>query len=60
MSDNLLSPRQAADRLGVTTRTLRRYVEAGKLTPADRTPGGHSRFDPAALDALKPPTTPAP
>lgn len=53
MADTLLSPRQAADRLGVSTRQLRRYVTAGLIAPVDRTPGGHGRFDPADLDALK-------
>jgi excisionase family DNA binding protein len=52
MSDHL-TPRAAAARLGVSTRTLRRYVAAGLLTPASRTPGGHGRFDPADLDALR-------
>lgn len=59
MSDPLLSPAEAAARLGVSTRTLRRYIADGKLTPVDRTPGGHGRFDPEHVDRLKPvPGTP--
>lgn len=62
MSDHL-TPRAAAARLGVSTRTLRRYVAAGLLAPASRTAGGHGRFDPDELDKLRdvapPPPTPA-
>jgi excisionase family DNA binding protein len=46
-----LTPAAAAKRLGVSARTLTRYVEAGRLE-CERTPGGHRRFDPAAIDAL--------
>ncbi|MBB3980085.1 excisionase family DNA binding protein [Rhizobium azooxidifex] len=34
-----------AARCGVTTRTIQRYIEDGKLQPTERTPGGHMRFD---------------
>lgn len=34
-----------AARCGVTTRTIQRYIENGKLEPSERTPGGHMRFD---------------
>jgi excisionase family DNA binding protein len=47
----LLTAAQAAERLGISVRTLDRYVEAGRITPR-RTPGGHRRFDPADVDAL--------
>lgn len=33
-----------AARCGVTTRTIQRYIEDGKLQPTERTPGGHMRF----------------
>lgn len=43
---------EAARRLGVTTRTLRRWVSAGTI-PYYRTPGGHLRFSPAKLEEWK-------
>lgn len=46
-----LTASQAAERLGVSVRTLARYVEAGELVPT-RTRGGHRRFDSADVDAL--------
>jgi excisionase family DNA binding protein len=58
-----LSPSQAADRLGVSTRTFRRYVAAGLIAPVHRTHGGHGRFDPDDVDRLidadPPDSTPA-
>lgn len=47
----LLSPAEAAGRLGVSVRTLDRYVAQGLIRPL-RTPGGHRRFRPADLDRL--------
>lgn len=52
MTDHL-TPRAAAARLGVSTRTLRRYIAAGLIAPASRTAGGHARFDPEQVDALR-------
>jgi excisionase family DNA binding protein len=46
-----ISPAAAADVLGVSVRTLDRYVERGLLHPL-YTPGGHRRFDPAEVDHL--------
>lgn len=46
-----LTATQAAARIGVSVRTLDRYVEAGRITPM-RTPGGHRRFDPIDVDRL--------
>lgn len=44
MSDSeLLSPAEAARLLGVTTKTLGRWVHIGKIT-AVVTPGGHRRY----------------
>lgn len=50
MSD--LAAGAAAKRLGVSVRTLSRYVTAGLLTPT-RTGGGHRRFDAEAVDRVK-------
>jgi excisionase family DNA binding protein len=44
MSDQYVSPAQAARILGVNERTLRRWEEAGKIK-AFRTPGGKRRYD---------------
>ena len=54
----------AAKRLGVSIRTFDRHlpawVAAGAVT-VHRTPGGHRRFDPAEIDALRAPEpTPMP
>jgi excisionase family DNA binding protein len=56
----LLSPIEAATRLGVHPKTLTRAAAAGRVTGARRV-GRHWRFDPEAL-ALHPPgsTSPAP
>ena len=40
----LVTPYEAAQLVGVTTSTLRRWVAAGRLD-AIRTPGGHHRYD---------------
>lgn len=42
-----LTVTQAAKRLGVDPRSVRRYCEAGALT-AHQTPGGHWRIDAVA------------
>jgi len=39
----LLSPRELADALGVSESSLKRWVDAGKITAA-RTEGGHRRI----------------
>lgn len=39
----LLTPRQAAGVLGVTTRTLNMYADAGRIR-CTRTAGGHRRY----------------
>ncbi|MEE6258266.1 helix-turn-helix domain-containing protein [Plantactinospora sonchi] len=43
---------QLADRTGVSARTIRFWSDAGLVTPADRSPAGHRRYDPSAVDAL--------
>jgi excisionase family DNA binding protein len=40
---DLLTPRQAAEVLGVNTNTLARWVRDGRI-PALTTPGGHRRY----------------
>lgn len=42
-----LTVTEAAERLGVDPRSVRRYCESGALT-AHQTPGGHWRIDAAA------------
>lgn len=39
----------AAKRLGVTTQTLRRYCESGRIPGAKKTPGGHWRIPKTAF-----------
>lgn len=43
---------EAAHRLGVSAETLRRWEKAG-LIAAHRTAGGHRRYDPATIDAMR-------
>jgi len=44
VTDPRLSTRAFADRLGVVPETVRRWVRAGRITPAGRTPTGQLRF----------------
>ena len=56
--NELLRPAAAANRLGVTTETLREWERAGTL-PAYKTPGGHARYRTEDIDTLvgaEPPT----
>ena len=46
-----LTIKQAADLLGVSTQTLRRWEKGGKIPPADRTNGNQRRY---AISSLKP------
>lgn len=50
-SDATLTPAETMAVLGISRRTLDRYVEAGKLRPA-RLPSGHRRFAAPAVEAL--------
>ena len=43
----LLSIGDAAEWLGVSTQTLRRWEREGKLVPSHRTPGGQRRYHPS-------------
>lgn len=47
-----ITTRQVADRFGVNIATVRRWVNAGIVTPDVTTPGGHHRFTEATVDAL--------
>jgi excisionase family DNA binding protein len=48
-----MSPRQASRELGVTSRTVSRWVEEGRLKIVFRTVGGHARFDTQEVEALR-------
>lgn len=50
-ANRLLTTREAAQRLGVSLRTVQLWVEASIL-PASRTPGGHRRIPYGAVEAL--------
>ncbi len=50
MAGRLIGSGEAAKALGVSTRTLARWVQEERITPALITAGGHYRFD---LDDLK-------
>jgi len=51
MAGKLLTPAQVAERLGVTPRTVARYIQSGQL-PASATIGGHARVQEADLDSF--------
>ena len=42
--DELLTPREVAELLGVRTVTVGRWARTGELKPVGRTPGGHRRY----------------
>jgi len=52
--NKFLSIQQAAEYLGVSTQTLRRWEKTKKITPAHRTQGGQRRYDIAKLKPLDP------
>jgi excisionase family DNA binding protein len=56
--DRLLSPREAARRLGIHPKTLTRAAAAGRV-PGARRVGRHWRFDPSEL-VLEPPRSSSP
>jgi excisionase family DNA binding protein len=48
----LITTSQVADKFGVDSSAVRKWVAEGRLIPAVRTPGGHYRFDEASLAAF--------
>lgn len=42
----LVSSSELARELGVSLRSVQRWIKDGKITPEFTTPGGHHRFDP--------------
>lgn len=46
-----MTPREVADRFGVTTKTLGRWARAGKISSV-RTLGGHRRYRTSEIRAL--------
>jgi molybdopterin-binding protein len=52
-SKELLSPRQAAQALGISYPTLKQWIYHGKLRTV-KTPGGHHRIPSSELDRLVP------
>lgn len=50
-NDDLMTTREAGEKLGVAVRTVQLWVEAG-LLPAWRTAGGHRRIARGAVEAL--------
>jgi excisionase family DNA binding protein len=51
-ADRWYSAGEAADKLGVSLETVRRYMDTGDLT-GYVLPSGHRRIDPASIDRLK-------
>jgi excisionase family DNA binding protein len=48
---HLLTTTELAARYAVDAATVRRWAAAGEIPIDSKTPGGHYRFDPAAVDA---------
>lgn len=48
----LLTTSHIAERYGVATSTVRKWVAEGKLHPTIATPGGHYRFTEADVEAM--------
>jgi molybdopterin-binding protein len=55
-SSNLLTPRQAAVRIGISYPTLKHWILAGRIRTV-KTPGGHHRIPAEALDEFLPGTS---
>src|ERR1700740_532653 len=52
-SSNLLTPRQAAERLGISFPALKHWILAGRIRTI-KTPGGHHRVPLEALEEFMP------
>jgi molybdopterin-binding protein len=53
VSSNLLTPRQAAERLGISYPALKHWILAGRIRTL-KTPGGHHRVPLEALEEFMP------
>lgn len=53
LGHDLLGIGDLAGRAGVTVKTVRFYSDRGLLPEADRSSGGHRRYEPEALDRLR-------
>ena len=53
-TSTLLTPRQAAERLGISYPALKHWILAGRIRTI-KTPGGHHRVPAEALDEFLPP-----
>ncbi len=53
MTERLLPIGEVAERLGVSTRTLRYYEQVGLLTPSGRSGGGARRYTELDLERVK-------
>jgi molybdopterin-binding protein len=58
-SSNLLTPRQAAARIGISYPALKHWILAGRIRTV-KTPGGHHRIPADALDEFMPTNTAQP
>src|SRR5215469_3519461 len=52
-SSSLLTPRQAAEKLGISYPALKHWILAGRIRTV-KTPGGHHRIPMSALDEFLP------
>lgn len=59
MDSPLLTPRQAAARLGISYPALKHWILAGRIRTV-KTPGGHHRIPVEALDEFLPPSAAQP
>jgi molybdenum-pterin binding domain len=58
-SSNLLTPRQAAERIGISYPAMKHWILAGRVRTV-KTPGGHHRIPVDALSEFMPGSTPHP
>jgi DNA-binding transcriptional MerR regulator len=49
----VLTPQEAATRLGVSVRQLNRYQRAGLITPVQRVKRGHRQFTEESVEKLR-------
>jgi excisionase family DNA binding protein len=52
VEDRIVTAGEVAQMFGVSTKTVDRWEETGKLRPAFRTPGGHRRYRLTEVQAL--------